>query len=171
MKLTSGQCDAILAEMVRPNKIAAIKLLRGYAVLGLKEAKDAIDRHCSGYGTDYRFNESSFKAEWLDAIDPRELIAEFAAHVRRLEQIIAQFAELADGFQSETPKLELKLGARVRIISCEDDDGIDKVGTITRADPGDPDGLEWRFREDVDVDNGEIPFVDWFKTEELEAIA
>lgn len=104
MKLTQDQCRAIINEMAGAhNKIAAIKLMRQYTNCGLKEAKDAIDKHCSGYGRDWKFNSAAFKAEWLEAFNPIELIAEFAQHVRRLEQIIVQFAELADGFQNETP--------------------------------------------------------------------
>ncbi len=41
--LTSDQYDSIIAELVNNRKLQAIKLLREYSGLGLKDAKDVVE--------------------------------------------------------------------------------------------------------------------------------
>lgn len=166
MKLSdiNSVCDLLQAN----NKIPAINEFRRITGWRLLEAKNMVVGH-DGKRTPDEFRLAAMR-EFISS--PAELLAEFKAHVHKLERIIAQFAELCDGFQAETPpptpKLELKLGSKVQVIQCEDGNVIGKVGYIYEVDPGDIQGLCWHFRE---ISGDEYPYTDWFTAEELEVIA
>ncbi len=90
MKLSD--IDSVVALIRDDNKTPAIKEFRRITGWGLLGARNMV------VGRDGRRTPDEFRLaamrEFLS--DPADLIAEFATHVRRLEQIIAQFAELAD---------------------------------------------------------------------------
>ena len=82
------------------DKIAAIKHLRSVENLGLKEAKDAIDEFDSYGGT---FDADGFRFRWLERPEDRAraLITRMRLLKREMELLVAQFAELADSFDSK----------------------------------------------------------------------
>jgi hypothetical protein len=81
-------CDLIQTD----NKIPAIKEFRRITGWGLLEAKNMV------VGRDGKRTPDEFRLAAMREFisDPADLIAEFAVHVHKLEQIIVQFAELAD---------------------------------------------------------------------------
>jgi hypothetical protein len=95
---------------------------------------------------------------------PAELIAEFAVHVRKLESIIAQFAELADGFQPEAPQPKpITVGCRVKVLKSTDwPDYAGTVGDVKAHDTKDR-ALPWHvaFKDDEYI---------WFHDNDLEVI-
>lgn len=95
------------------NKIGAIKHMRSVTDLGLKDAKDAIDEFDS-YGRP--FDSYGFRRKWLD--EPEDVAAWIVARMRvlkdEMDMLVAQFAELADSFDSKQNPLGLsKWGVRV----------------------------------------------------------
>lgn len=81
-----------IAEMIDAgNKIPAIKEFRQLTNWGLYDAKQMLAPTVDATGDQFRTRAIT---EFVP--NPADLLVEFAAHVRRLEQIIAQFAELCD---------------------------------------------------------------------------
>lgn len=97
MKLSdiNSVCDLIQADNKIPLQVSclpAIKEFRRITGWGLLEAKNMV------VGKDGRRTPDEFRLAAMREFisDPADLIAEFAVHVRKLESIIAQFAELVD---------------------------------------------------------------------------
>ena len=90
--ITIQDIDRVYEMLVKEDRIPAIKEWRRLTNCHLKEAKDFV------VGDTYHKPPAQFRIDAMTHFitSPAELIAEFATHVRRLEQIIAQFAELAD---------------------------------------------------------------------------
>jgi len=82
------------------DKIAAIKHLRSVENLGLKDAKDAIDEFDAYRGA---FDADGFRSKWLERPEDRAhaLITRMRLLKREMELLVAQFAELADSFDSK----------------------------------------------------------------------
>lgn len=105
------------------DKIAAIKHLRSVENLGLTDAKDAIDEFDAYRGT---FDADGFRFKWLERPEDRAhaLITRMRKLKREMELLVAQFAELADSFDSKPNPLGLsRWGVRVGSIvrACVDD--------------------------------------------------
>lgn len=90
MKLSD--IDHIYNLLVENERIQAIRAFRTATNCHLKEAKDFVT------GLNGQRTPDQFRAAAIEhyCATPAALLAEFAVHVRRLEQIIAQFAELCD---------------------------------------------------------------------------
>lgn len=98
MKLTMSDIDRIAAMVDAGNKIPAIKEFRRLTDWSLYDSKQFVAPTVDSTGDQFRIKAMT---EFISS--PAELLAEFKVHVHKLEQIIAQFAELCDGFQAETP--------------------------------------------------------------------
>lgn len=90
--------NRIAAMVDAGDKIPAIKEFRRLTDWSLYDSKQMVAPTVDSTGDQFRIKAMT---EFISS--PAELLHEFAAHVHRLEQIIAQFAELCDGFQAETP--------------------------------------------------------------------
>ena len=91
MKLTMSDIDRIAALVDAGDRIGAIKLFRAETGWGLRDSKQMVAPTVDSTGDQFRI-----KAMTEFSSNPAELLAEFKVHVHRLEQIIAQFAELCD---------------------------------------------------------------------------
>ena len=81
-----------IAEMIDAgDKIPAIKEFRRLTNWSLYDSKQMVAPTADVTGDQFRT-----RAITEFAPNPADLLAEFAVHVRKLEQIIAQFAELCD---------------------------------------------------------------------------
>jgi hypothetical protein len=152
------------------NRIAAIKKLRNNTNLGLKEAKEAIDKHITPLGLGvYCLNVASFKAEWLDSpTDRATVLVERMRTLRdEMERVLAEFAELADGFHPETqlePPKPIGVGSKVKVLESADWPEYEgQVGTVRSHDLRD-EALPWH----VEFDDGEYV---WFGTDDLEVVS
>lgn len=87
--------DLVYNLLVEGERIGAIKAFRTATDWGLKESKDFV---VGAFGP---LTPDEFRTKAIDEFvsSPGELLTEFATHVRRLEQIIAQFAELCDSHE------------------------------------------------------------------------
>ena len=81
-----------IADMIDAgDRIPAIKEFRRLTNWSLYDSRQMVTPNVAATGDQFRARAIT---EFVP--NPAELLAEFAVHVRRLEQIIAQFAELCD---------------------------------------------------------------------------
>lgn len=176
--LTLTQVDIIVSWCEQDNYIGAIKDFRNFTGAGLKLAKDEV----RGTGPRRRPNEvrQHLIDNWLVTTGDRQLaiVQEMRKLTARMEELVAQFAELADSADAQerasvsvetAPTPTLGLGVRVKIISPDGDeiDNEGEIGVIVSIDPMDHD-LHWQVEF---VEDDDYSYHQWYRPSELEVIA
>lgn len=168
--LTMAQVDAIMVDVEAGEWIPAIKKLRYLTNIGLLDAKNCI-HGLSGESRENAAVRARLMRFVVDAPSRMAcLVREMQACESRMDQILAEFAALADSVSPETDEPTpdqvrvCRVGARVRYKLEYYDHEM--TGVVTRHDSSDEE-LPWFVARDGEGCEDGDQFHDWARHDEI----